>query len=190
MTKSTRRHARLLLVASVGLIAGCATGAPVNGGMSAGPSIEGGGARGDPLSGVAEFKVAQRATVAVPIAEAWTRLAKAYSDLGVPLTTVTPTAHILGNEGMKRSHTLGNERLSSMLDCGTGGGGANADIYSVNMSVVSRLQARTDSTTEVATMVQATAAPMSFGNPPVVCSTTGWLEGMISAAVGRGASSK
>lgn len=190
MSQSVRRHTRSLSIVSAGFIAGCAAGPALSSGMSERPLVENRGARGDALSGVAEFKVAQRTTAAVPIADAWTRLAKAYSDLGVPLTRVTPEIHVLGNEGMKRSHTLGNTRLSSLLECGIGGGGANADTYSINMSVVSKLQALSDSTTEIATFVQATAAPMSFGNAPVVCTTTGWLEGKISAAVSGGAAGK
>jgi hypothetical protein len=184
MHQTARRHARSFLVAGLGLIAACASNAPLSGGMSGTTSIESGGARGDRVSSVAEFKVAQRSTVAVPMAEAWTRLSKAYADLGIPLTSVNPGAHVLGNEGLKRTHTLGNTRLSTMLECGTGGGGANADAYSINMSVISRLQAISDSTTEIATLVQATASPMSFGNPAVECSTTGSLEEKISAAVG------
>jgi len=145
--------------------------------------VESGPSGGDRISGPAQFQLAQRSSVAVPVAEAWKRLAKAYADLGIPLTTVRPEDHFLGNEGMRRSHMFAGERLSSLLDCGTGGGGANADIYSINMSAVSRLSAPSDSTTEIATLVQATATPMSFGTPPVVCSTTGWLEAKISSMV-------
>ncbi|MES2358131.1 MAG: hypothetical protein V4529_07275 [Gemmatimonadota bacterium] len=137
------------------------------------------------MATVPQFKVAQRATVQVPIADAWTRLAKAYSDLGIPLTTVQPDAHVLGNEGMKRSHTLANQRLSQFLDCGSGGSGSsNADVYSINMSVVSRLSPTSENATEVATLIQATATPMAFGTAPVVCSTTGLLEARIASMVG------
>lgn len=153
--------------------------------MSSGPQVEVGAAGGNRLADVAEFKLAVRSSVPIPIAEAWTRLVKAYSDLGIPLTTVSPNDHFLGNEGMRRSHTFAGQRLSSLFDCGTGGagGGANADIYSINMSVVSRLAVSPDSTTEIATLVQATATPMSFGTPAVVCSTNGWLESRISSMI-------
>ena len=182
MLRMPHFQAQSLFTMGLLLVGGCASGGSVNGGLSSGPSVES-GVGGDRLSGMAEFKLAQRSTVAVPLAEAWTRLAKAYSDLGIPLTTVRPEVHSLGNAGMKRSHTLADQRLSSLLECGSGGGGANADTYSVNMSVVSELQPVTDTTTEVATLVQATAAPMSFGNPAVVCSTTGALEQKISGLI-------
>jgi len=186
MSRQAQPHVRLLLIAGTVFLAGCATTAATTGELSSRSQIAGGGARGDPLSGVTEFKLAQRSTVPVPLAEAWPRLVKAYSDLGIPLTTVNAADHRLGNEGMKRSHTVANDRISTFLDCGTGGGGANADIYSVNMSVASRLQTLTDSTTEVATMVQATAAPMTFGTAPVVCSTLGSLEAKIASLVAKG----
>jgi len=143
------------------------------------------------MATVPQFKVAQRMTVKVPMADAWTRLSKAYSDLGIPLTTVQPDAHILGNEGMKRTHTLADQRMSKYLDCGSGGSGsANADVYSINMSVVSRLSPTPEDGTEVATLIQATATPMAFGTAPVVCSTTGALEARIAAMVGGTAPSK
>jgi len=184
MYQSARCHSRSLCFAGIVLLGGCASGVPLSGGLSSSPAVGAGSTRnGDALSTVAEFKVAQRATVNVPIADAWARLSKAYSDLGIPLTTVQPDAHMLGNEGMKRSHTLANQRLSSMLECGTGGGGANADLYSINMSVVSRLSPTADNGTEVATLIQATATPMAFGTAPIVCATTGWLEARIASMV-------
>lgn len=185
MHHSTSRHARSLWILCIVCFAGCARGPALNAGISSGPQVEIGAAGGNRLSGVAEFKLAQRSSVPIPIAEAWTRLVKAYSDLGIPLTTVSPNDHFLGNEGMRRTHTFAGQRLSSLLDCGIGGtgGGANADIYSVNMSVVTRLAVSPDSTTEIATLVQATATPMSFGTAAVACSTNGWLESKISSMV-------
>lgn len=190
MSQSARRHACSMLVLGAVLLAGCASGAAVNGSLGGERSIESGASPGDRINSVPEFKAAQRATVPVSIAEAWTRLAKAYSDLGIPLTLAVPADHVLGNEGMRRTHTLANDRLSSFLDCGTGGGGANADIYAVNMSIVSQLQAVTDGSTQIATMVQATATPLSFGTPPVVCATSGALEHRIASMVAGTAEKK
>ena len=187
MYQSARRYSRSLSFVGIVILAGCASSsAPLTGGVSTGPSIQESNTQsGDRLATVPQFKVAQRATVKVPIADAWTRLSKAYSDLGIPLTTVQPDAHVLGNEGMKRSHTLANQRMSQFLDCGSGGSGsANADVYSINMSVVSRLSPMPENGTEVATLVQATATPMAFGTAPVVCSTTGSLEARIASMVG------
>lgn len=186
MYQSARRCSRSLSFLGIVILAGCASSsAPLNGGVSSGPSIQESNAQsGDRMATVPQFKVAQRANVQVPIADAWTRLSKAYADLGIPLTTVQPDAHILGNEGMKRSHTLADKRMSQFLDCGSGGSGsANADVYSINMSIVSRLSSTSDGT-EVATLIQATATPMAFGTAPVVCSTTGSLEARIASMVG------
>lgn len=193
MYPSPRCCSRSLYFVGVVLLAGCASsGAPLNAGVSAGPSIQESNAQsGDRMATVPQFKVAQRATVQIAIADAWPRLSKAYSDLGIPLTTVQPDAHVLGNEGMKRSHTLAGQRLSQFLDCGSGGSGsANADVYSVNMSVVSRLSPTAENGTEVATLIQATATPMAFGTAPIVCSTTGALEARIASMVGGSAPTK
>lgn len=190
MSQSARLRPRSLLIVGVVFFAGCATSAPLTGGLSTGPSIGNGGGRGDALSGSPAFKVAQLSSVSVPLAEAWTRLAKVYSDLAIPLTVVSPQDHVLGNQGMKRSHTFANERLSSLFDCGSGQGGANADMYSINMSVMTRLRALSDSTTEIATLVRATATPMSFGTPPVECGTNGWLEAKVASMVSGAALNK
>ena len=193
MYPSARRYSRSLSFAGVVLLASCASSsAPLSAGVSSGPSIQESNTQsGDRMATVPQFKVAQRMTVQVPIADAWVRLSKAYSDLGIPLTTVQPDAHVLGNEGMKRSHTLANQRLSQFLDCGSGGSGsANADVYSINMSVVSRLSPTSENATEVATLIQATATPMAFGTAPVVCSTTGSLEARIASMVGGTAPAK
>lgn len=167
------------------LIAGCASsGAPANETMSGIRSIETGESMGARMGSLPEFKSAHRSSVRMPIATAWPRLAAAYQTMGMGLTLSDAASHTLGNEGMRRTHTLGGERLSDFLDCGTGtGGGPNADLYAVTLSVVTQLQAASDSTIQIATMVQATAAPLTFGSPPVACSTTGNLEEKLAALV-------
>ncbi len=190
MTRSVLSTPRSWRIAGIFCLVGCASGASVGGGVSSGPSVQVSNAQGgDRMNTPPEFQVAQRSTVRVPIGEAWARLSKAYADLGIPLTTVQAEVHELGNVGMRRSHSLGNQRLSSLLECGSGGGGDNADTYSINMSVVSRLTATADTTTEIATLVQATASAMAFGSAPVVCSTKGSLEAQISSIV-SGATAK
>ncbi len=185
MPQYPSRQVVSLVVTVVGLSLACASGgAPVSGTISGQRSIETGETLGSRMGSLPEFKSAQRSVVRVPIADAWARLAKAYETLGIPLTTATPATHVLGNEGMRRTHNLAGESLSTFLDCGNGtGGGANADMYAVNMSVVTQLQAVADTATEVATLVQATAAPLSFGSPAVACSTNGGLEQKIVALV-------
>jgi hypothetical protein len=183
VAQSTRLGNRSLFIVALALLAACASGASVNGSLAGQPSIETGAAPGDRLNSIPEFKAAERATVPIPIADAWPKLSKAYASLGIPLTLSTPADHVLGNEGMRRTHTIAGDRLSSFLDCGVGGGGANADMYAVNMSVVSQLQPVTDGSTQIATLIQATATPLSFGTPPVVCATTGALEARIAATV-------
>ncbi|MDQ2889575.1 MAG: hypothetical protein M3R65_03330 [Gemmatimonadota bacterium] len=165
--------------------AGCASGgAPAGGEMAGVRSIETGESMGARMGSVPEFKSAQRATVQLGIADAWAQSAKAYASLGIPITIATPETHTIGNTGMRRTHTLGGERLSSFLECGAGsGGGLNADLYGVSMSVISQLRALSDGSTEIATMVQATATPLTFGSPAVTCSTSGVLEQKIAALV-------
>ena len=190
MSQTVLPGTRIWSITAAVFLFGCASGASVSGGVSSGPSVQISDAQGgNRMSTAPQFQTAQRSTVPVPIADAWALLSKAYANIGIPLTTVQPDIHELGNVGRRLSHTLGKQRLSSLLECGSGGGGANADTYSINMSVVSQLTATADSTTEVATLVQATASPVAFGNAPVVCSTKGALEAQISSIV-SGAAAK
>lgn len=167
------------------LLVGCASsGAPASGTLSGMRSIETGESMGARLGSLPEFKSAHKSNVPVPINTAWARLGAAYEKMGIGLTTRDTASHTLGNEGMRRTHTLGGERLSDFLDCGTGtGGGPNADLYAVTLSVVTQLQPVNESSTQVATMVQATAAPLTFGSPPVACATTGNLEERLASLV-------
>ncbi len=186
MHRQALRVPRSFVTVAAVLLSGCASGSTLSSGVTAGPSIETANTQhGDRMTSVPEFKSAQVVKVDVQIADVWPRLIKAYSDVGIPLTTVQPGKFFLGNEGMKRSHTLGNQRLSSYLNCGVGGssGGDNADVYSVNMSVVTQLTSMADNGTEVATLIQATATPMTFGTAAVVCSTTGRLERRIATEI-------
>lgn len=152
--------------------------------MSGMRSIETGTSMGARMGSLPEFKSAHRTSVQMSLATAWPRLAAAYQTMGIGLTMSDAASHTLGNEGMRRTHTLGGTRLSDFLDCGVGSsGGPNADLYAVTLSVVSQLQAVGDSTIQIATMVQATAAPLTFGSPAVACSTTGGLEDRLAALV-------
>lgn len=181
-----RRH----YVSSIGFViaiaSGCASGGTaVNPSMSGGiRAISTGASTNSTLAATPEFTTAYRSSVALPAAEAWKRLLAAYDSVGIALTVADEATRTVGNEGMRRTHTLAGKRLSDYLNCGTGSsGGPNADLYAVTMSVVSQVHPVADNSSEIATMVQATAAPMTFGTPPVPCSTTNALEDRLVALV-------
>src|SRR5690606_40865365 len=59
-----------------------------------------------------------------------------YESLGIPITRVDATSHIIGNEGLKVRRRLGDAPLTRYLDCGSGQGGPNADTYEVHLAVL------------------------------------------------------
>ena len=181
-----RRHHVSSIAVVIAIASGCASGGTaMNPSMSGGiRAIGTGAATNSTLASTPEFTTAYRSSVALPAAEVLKRLLVAYDAVGIPLTVADQATRTVGNEGMRRTRTLAGKRLSEYLSCGTGSsGGPNADLYAVTMSVVSQVHVVTDNSSEVATMVQATAAPMTFGTPPVPCSTTNALEDRLVALV-------
>jgi hypothetical protein len=62
------------------------------------------------------------------------------------------------------------------LNCGSGEGGPSADIYDINLSVVSKLQPNSTGGTTITTTVDGNAKPASYSGDYIKCATTGALE--------------
>jgi hypothetical protein len=123
-------------------------------------------------------------TVSAPVEQVWTVIASVYRELGIELTTVLTDTYTLGNESLKIRRSLAGTPLSRYLDCGAGTGiGPNADYYNVQMSIVTQLSPNTSGGTDIRSVVDATATPVSLGSNPVVCSSTSLLESRIAKMV-------
>jgi hypothetical protein len=125
-------------------------------------------------------RVSQKTKSVHPLASTWTNAQRAYADLGIPLTVKRDDIHVLGNEGMNVSHTLAKQRLSTYLDCGSGSGGPNADVYAVHMTVMTQVTPMPDNTVQIASLVTGDATSKLYGNVTATCATTGELEKEIA----------
>lgn len=177
---------RLAIVSSLALpvAAACASGHPAP--PPDGPSIQTTrvslGQSTTAITTVAEPQMGV-AQLPAPLPRAWAALKLAYDSLGIPLTRLDETAHVLGNEGMKIRRRLGRTPLTQLLDCGSAQGGPNAETYEVHVSVLTLLASTGAQDTQSTTRVEASARPVSFAGEFVRCTSTGQLERSLEAMV-------
>jgi hypothetical protein len=166
-------------------LAACASGT----GGSAGPAapqttrvMGGGGLSGSSVT-MATENAPNLSRVAFPLDAVWRALPIAYDSLKIPLTTLDPKTHHLGNEGMKIRQRLGGVALSKYIDCGQAQIGPSADSYDVYLNVTTTVSARSAAETEIATVVESAARPLSFGQDYTRCTSKGTIESAIASII-------
>ncbi|HEY4129470.1 MAG TPA: hypothetical protein VGM50_02580 [Gemmatimonadaceae bacterium] len=120
--------------------------------------------------------------VAKPLNQVWLQMSTVYDSLGVPLNTIDPTTHTIGNGDLEARRRIGGAALRDYLNCGNTQGGSNTDTYEVRMSVLSKLAADPSGGTTITTTVQAMGRPISTAGEYLRCSSTGSLELRIGEA--------
>jgi hypothetical protein len=160
------------------LLAGCASSqsAPTPGQMPVETirvATSGGGTSGIRTTPYQESFVG---TVSVPMVRVWAALPAAYDSVGLKLTTVEPSSHTIGNEGVTLRRTLGKTPLSKYLDCGRTQIDQNADTYNVNLALLTRVTADASGGTKISTTLTAAAKPIAFSGDFVRCKSLGTLE--------------
>ncbi len=121
--------------------------------------------------------------IAKPLNVVWLQMAGVYDSLGLPLNTIDPAAHTIGNGNLQARRRLGTTPLHDYLNCGITQGASNTDSYDVRMSVISKLTADPSGGTSILTTVQAMGRPLSTSGDYLRCSSTGTLEIRIGEAV-------
>lgn len=124
-------------------------------------------------------------TVELSPEQVWGLLPRVYEELALPVTFTNHGSRIVGARSVSVRRKLGEERLSTYLECGSGIRGNRADRYGVNLTVLTQVIAPEDRTkTVVATHVDADARASGVGGSTRVrCATTGRLEAKIVARV-------
>lgn len=124
-------------------------------------------------------------TTDIPIQQAWPRLLAVYQSMGIPITTLDSTAHIVGALRASLPRKLGQRPVSYAVDCGSTAMTAQriADTYQVFLTALTQLQSR-GSQTVVRTSVSALARDQSgVSSDPLQCGSTGALEHDIAGAL-------
>jgi hypothetical protein len=120
----------------------------------------------------------QQITVRGTPRTAMTALAQIYSDMNIPLGTMTVATGQIGNINLPvPNHRLNGKPLSTYLNCGQESmSGSRADLGDVTISVLSRAVADGDTASVVTTDVKGWARPVGTSSNIVPCETTGALE--------------
>lgn len=114
-------------------------------------------------------------TLALSAAAAWVAVSRAYEELGIPISVVDTETHVIGALRVLQRRPIVGERLSRVLECGTGSYGPNAERYAVKITVLTAVVALDATHAIVDTRVGGVAAPNGLSSS-VTCTSTGVLE--------------
>jgi hypothetical protein len=114
-------------------------------------------------------------TLAVSEDRVFAALPAVFTALAVPLTVVDSAAKGMGAVRVLVRRPIAGQRLSMLLECGTGNYGPNAERYSVQLTLVARAKAVDSTHTELLTMVRGDASPNGLSTS-VSCASSGRLE--------------
>jgi hypothetical protein len=136
--------------------------------------------------GVMRTTVAPNAKVRIPAAPSRVlpALRGVFDDLAIPVTTNDPSSGRLGNTNFWKSRRLGNEPISTYLNCGSTITGLAADTYRVYISLLTAVRPDGSGGSELETAFTAQAQNMEGTTADrVACGTTGRLEERIQKMV-------
>src|SRR6185436_967357 len=105
---------------------------------------------------------AHTATVGFPVDRVWVALRASYDSIAVPVSIFETATHTVGNGQFRVRRRLGDVALSKFINCGNTQGGPSADTYEVQLSVVTTATAAGATATNLSTLVQAQARPITI----------------------------
>jgi len=170
----------LLLAATLG---GCASRRPTT--VTTSETVRVGGVGAQPGTTLATVSAVNPGTVRLlaPVERVWAVMPAVYDSLGIPVARVEQARHIISNEGFKLRRRLGNVPLTRYLDCGRAQGGPSAETYKVNLAVLTELLPDGEGRTTAATVVKASARPVTFAGEFSTCTSTTALEMRIGELI-------
>lgn len=125
-----------------------------------------------------------KAPIAAPPARAFQALKAVYDELGIPPGTHDPATGRYGNTDFYKSRRLGNEALSTYLNCGESFTGPVANNYRIYMSLLSVIRSDGKGASELETAFTAQAQNMEGSSGDrISCGSTGRLEEHIRKGV-------
>src|SRR5215471_12129385 len=71
--------------------------------------------------------------------QVWGVLPAVFDSLGIPVRTLDPVTHTIGNDGLAVRRRLKSTPLSRFIDCGSTQIGPNADDYDVRLAVITEI---------------------------------------------------
>ncbi len=119
-------------------------------------------------------------TLATSADKVFAALPAVFASLPVPLTVVDTVARAMGAVRVTVRRPIGGERLSLLLECGSGSYGPNAERYTVQLTLLSLVRVIDASHTALDTRVSGLATQNGLSSS-VGCSSTGRLEDKLAA---------
>ncbi len=140
---------------------------------------------GDDVSFSSPQARTQATTLAIPLAQAWTALPQAYTELGLVEVAAHAGERRLTYGPKEITRSLKGTRLAQYLDCGETNFTPNANSYGVLLTVSTQLVGTSASETQVKTITEARARALDTRRNPVACTSKGVLERRIAEELQR-----
>jgi hypothetical protein len=121
-------------------------------------------------------------SVPFSVEQVWRVLPGVYDSIGVPVQTLDPVKHAIGNSGFALRRRLKTTPLSRFIDCGNSQLGPNADDYDVRLTLLTEVRT-VDGGSRLTTTLEAVARPANYAQEYSRCSSRGALEQRIIDAV-------
>jgi hypothetical protein len=160
--------------------------------LACGPATVASGGRAQEtvrVAGAGSFKTTSNATAHVDrlpfaLGRVWKALPAAFEAVGVPITAIDTTNHVLSNGGLKVRRQLGSAPLGRLIDCGSTQIGENADTYDIYLTLQVQLESdEATGDTKLMTLLESMGKPVAFSGDYSRCSTRGVLEARLRDAV-------
>lgn len=127
---------------------------------------------------------AQERSFAATVPAVWQALMATYNQLEIPVTDIAADRHRLESRGVRVS-TVGGQRMSRYLDCGSSVTGDRADNWVVSISLVSSVTAVEDGGSLLRIDLDAAANPRVASGGAVHCTSRSTMEARILDEVGK-----
>ncbi|MGH7619386.1 MAG: hypothetical protein ACREPM_19385 [Gemmatimonadaceae bacterium] len=119
--------------------------------------------------------------LASTVDQVWRALPVVLDSLGIPISTLDPVKHTIGNQGFATRHRLKNVPMSRYLDCGSAQLGPAADDYDINLTLLVDVKSAEGNGAAVTVTFEAAARPPNYAQAYSRCSSRGALEDKLFA---------
>ena len=121
--------------------------------------------------------------IGFPVERVWDVLKTAFDSLAIPVSSIDPATHTMGNASLRVRRRLGDVSVSKYINCGNTQSANAADGYEVVLTVAARLQPTVDGMSQLTTSVEAQGRPMTLSSEYTRCTSTGAIETRLAQLV-------
>jgi hypothetical protein len=123
------------------------------------------------------------ARIDFPVQRVWDVLKAAFDSLSIPVSSLDPATHTMGNSALRVRRRLGDVSVSKYINCGNTQSANAADGYEILLSVTARVQPTITSMSQLAISVDAQGRPITLSSEYTRCTSTGLIESRLAQLV-------